>query len=177
MVYSFFNPEHASRSLGTFMILGHIQRAAAAGLPHVYLGYWVEGSRKMQYKIRYKPQEHLGTKLRERQDLDASMSFVPANFTPPVSLDGQGFRLEPLGPQHRYPLGSPAWSSSIPHILATPGFSDWPPLQGMSLKSNLADLEEHARDFADRTGFTYTVLEGSRVIGCVYIYPWSKTRR
>jgi arginyl-tRNA--protein-N-Asp/Glu arginylyltransferase len=68
MVYSFFNPEHASRSLGTFMILDHIQRAAAAGLPHVYLGYWVEGSRKMQYKIRYKPQEHLGTKGWERQD-------------------------------------------------------------------------------------------------------------
>jgi hypothetical protein len=41
----------------------------------------------------------------------------------------------------------------------------------MSLEANLADLEEHARDFADRTGFTYTVLEGSQVIGCVYIYP------
>ena len=68
MVYSFFNPEHANRSLGTFMILDHIQRAAAAGLPHVYLGYWVEGSRKMQYKIRYKPQEHLGPKGWERRD-------------------------------------------------------------------------------------------------------------
>jgi arginyl-tRNA--protein-N-Asp/Glu arginylyltransferase len=68
MVYSFFNPEHSHRSLGTFMILDHIQRAAAAGLPHVYLGYWVEGSRKMQYKIRYKPQEHLGPKGWERQD-------------------------------------------------------------------------------------------------------------
>ncbi|EJM98692.1 arginyltransferase [Phyllobacterium sp. YR531] len=67
MVYSFFNPNHASRSLGTFMILDHIQRAAAAGLPHVYLGYWVEGSRKMQYKIRYQPQEHLGMKGWERR--------------------------------------------------------------------------------------------------------------
>ncbi|MRN68035.1 arginyltransferase, partial [Brucella sp. 10RB9213] len=44
----------------TYMILDHIQRARAAGLPHVYLGYWVEGSRKMQYKIRFTPQEHLG---------------------------------------------------------------------------------------------------------------------
>ena len=68
MVYSFFNPDYADRSLGTFMILDHIQRAAAAGLPHVYLGYWVEGSRKMQYKIRYKPQEHLGPKGWERRD-------------------------------------------------------------------------------------------------------------
>ncbi|MBA8901035.1 MULTISPECIES: arginyltransferase [unclassified Phyllobacterium] len=68
MVYSFFNPDYADRSLGTFMILDHIQRAAAAGLPHVYLGYWVEGSRKMQYKIRYKPQEHLGPKGWERRE-------------------------------------------------------------------------------------------------------------
>jgi hypothetical protein len=98
------------------------------------------------------------------------MSFVPANFVPPVRLDGQGFRLEPLGPQHNL-SDHQAWSSSIPHILATPGFSDWPPLQGMALEANLGDLEQHARDFADRTGFTYTVLEGSQVIGCVYIYP------
>lgn len=98
------------------------------------------------------------------------MSFVPANFVPPIGLDGQGFQLEPLGPQHNL-SDHQAWSSSIPHILATPGFSDWPPLQGMSLDANLGDLEEHARDFTNRTGFTYTVLEGSKVIGCVYIYP------
>lgn len=60
MVYSFFSPQVEDRSLGTFMILDHIQRACAAGLPHVYLGYWVEGSRKMQYKTRFKPQEQLG---------------------------------------------------------------------------------------------------------------------
>jgi hypothetical protein len=41
----------------------------------------------------------------------------------------------------------------------------------MSLQANLADLERHERDFADRIGFTYTVLDGVRVIGCVYIYP------
>ena len=60
MVYSFFSPHMHDRSLGTYMILDHIERARAAGLPHVYLGYWVEGSRKMQYKIRFTPQEHLG---------------------------------------------------------------------------------------------------------------------
>jgi hypothetical protein len=41
----------------------------------------------------------------------------------------------------------------------------------MSLDENLADLERHARDFAERTGFTYTVLDGEDVVGCVYVYP------
>ena len=44
------------------MILDHIARARAAGLPHVYLGYWVNGSRKMNYKVRFRPQEHLSSK-------------------------------------------------------------------------------------------------------------------
>lgn len=60
MVYSFFDPEiTARRSLGTFLILDHIRRARAQGLPYVYLGYWVAGSRKMDYKRRFRPQEHL----------------------------------------------------------------------------------------------------------------------
>ncbi len=59
MVYSFFNPELADRSIGTYIILDHIMRCNALGLPHVYLGYWVNGSAKMHYKTRYKPQEHL----------------------------------------------------------------------------------------------------------------------
>lgn len=59
MVYSYYDPDVEDRSLGTFMILDHIRRARAKGLPHVYLGYWVEGSRKMAYKTRFLPQEHL----------------------------------------------------------------------------------------------------------------------
>jgi arginine-tRNA-protein transferase len=59
MVYSFFDPEGADRSLGTFMILDHIARAKAMGLPYLYLGYWVEGSKKMDYKARFLPQERL----------------------------------------------------------------------------------------------------------------------
>ncbi|MDN5926106.1 MAG: arginyltransferase [Hyphomicrobiales bacterium] len=66
MVYSYYDPAIEDRSLGTFMILDHIQRARAAGLPHVYLGYWVNGSPKMAYKVRFKPQEHLGPKGWER---------------------------------------------------------------------------------------------------------------
>jgi len=59
MVYSFFESDHSSRSLGTFMILDHLARARRMGLPYVYLGYWVQGSRKMDYKGRFLPQERL----------------------------------------------------------------------------------------------------------------------
>jgi arginine-tRNA-protein transferase len=59
MVYSFYQPEYGYRSLGTFMILDHIARARKLGLPYVYLGYWVKGSRKMDYKARFRPQERL----------------------------------------------------------------------------------------------------------------------
>ena len=59
MVYSYYDPTLVDRSLGTYMILDHIRRARVRGLPHVYLGYWVEGSRKMAYKTRFLPQEHL----------------------------------------------------------------------------------------------------------------------
>ena len=59
MVYSFFGAEHASRSLGTFMILDHIVRARRMGLAYVYLGYWVRDSKKMDYKGRFLPQERL----------------------------------------------------------------------------------------------------------------------
>jgi arginine-tRNA-protein transferase len=61
MVYSFFDPALESRpGLGTFIILDHIQRARAARLPFVYLGYWVKGSSRMQYKVRFQPIERLG---------------------------------------------------------------------------------------------------------------------
>jgi arginine-tRNA-protein transferase len=59
MVYSFFEPDEATRSLGTYMVLDHIARARNMGLAYVYLGYWVRGSRKMDYKSRFLPQERL----------------------------------------------------------------------------------------------------------------------
>lgn len=60
MIYSFFDPYHDSRpGLGNYIIMDHILRARRAGLPYVYLGYWVEGSKRMQYKVRYRPLERL----------------------------------------------------------------------------------------------------------------------
>lgn len=96
--------------------------------------------------------------------------FVPPDFAVPDSYTGPGFRLEPLGPEHNA-RDHEAWMSSVGHIRSTPGFEsrDWP--APMSLEQNEKDLEAHARDFADRSGFTYTVLDGEDVIGCVYIYP------
>jgi hypothetical protein len=100
--------------------------------------------------------------------------FVPERFGVPAGLAAPAFRLVALGPQHNA-ADHAAWSASIAHIRATPGFqgSDWPPVGGMSLEANRADLERHARDFAERAGFTYTVLapDGDDVLGCVYIYP------
>ncbi len=60
MVYSFFDPDFAPRSLGTYMILEHVDFARRLGLPYLYLGYWIDGSQKMSYKTRFQPQEHLG---------------------------------------------------------------------------------------------------------------------
>ncbi len=98
--------------------------------------------------------------------------FVPSDFDVPRGLETSEFVLEPLGPEHNE-LDYDAWTSSIGHIAATPGFPDgsWP--REMTRDENRADLQRHADDFRTRKGFTYTVLDpASRdVIGCVYIYP------
>ena len=60
MIYSFYDPDYGRREgLGNYIILDHIHRARVLGLPYVYLGYWVDGSPRMQYKIRYRPMERL----------------------------------------------------------------------------------------------------------------------
>jgi hypothetical protein len=98
--------------------------------------------------------------------------FVPVDFALPGGLTAEQFRLEPLGPRHNA-ADYAAWTASIGHIQATPGFdgTGWP--HQMSLAENLRDLERHAQDFAERRGFTYTLLSAGTddVIGCVYIYP------
>lgn len=60
MIYSFFDPQNEARpGLGTYIILDHISRAAAGGLPYVYLGYWIDGSQRMAYKANFRPIEKL----------------------------------------------------------------------------------------------------------------------
>lgn len=98
---------------------------------------------------------------------------MPADFDVPTTLATDQFVLRPLGPEHTE-ADYEAWTSSVGHIKATPGFVGrrWPD-PAMTLEENRRDCAMHAQHFADRVGFTYTVLtpEEDDVIGCVYIYP------
>jgi len=100
-------------------------------------------------------------------------ALVPDDFAVPDGLRTELFVIEPLDVRHNV-ADHAAWTSSIDHIRATPGFAGrrWPS-RPMSLEENAADLVKHARDFAGRTGFAYTVLDpaSGEVIGCVYFYP------
>ena len=100
-------------------------------------------------------------------------SLVPPSFEVPHAHAWSEFHLEPLGEQHN-DRDHAAWMSSIDHIRSTPGFSPgeeptWP--VAMTLEENLEDLVRHAKDFEERKGFTYSILEGDDVVGCIYIYP------
>jgi hypothetical protein len=97
--------------------------------------------------------------------------FVPVDFVVPLRLETPQFRLEPLGPEHN-DADYRAWSSSMEHIHATPGWE----------KSFLAARDDPGGEpgrpatacgrLREPPGFTYTVLEpGGDVVGCVYIYP------
>ena len=85
MIYSFYDPMLANRKgLGTFIILDHIQRAARAGLPYVYLGYWVDGSERMAYKAKFRPMERLGR--------DGWKRFEPGPLKPAGAVNASGLR-------------------------------------------------------------------------------------
>lgn len=96
--------------------------------------------------------------------------FVPDDFEVPRSFEGPGFHLEPLAPVHN-DRDRQAWMTSIDHIRSTPGmdWKSWP--TPMTLEENLADMEMHHGEFMERQSFTYSVLDGDEVIGCVYIEP------
>lgn len=72
MVYSYYDPALDDRSLGNYIILDHIEYARSLGLPYVYLGYWIDGSRKMAYKSRFMPQERLNRHGWVRVNQDAA---------------------------------------------------------------------------------------------------------
>lgn len=85
MIYSFFEPNGGRAGLGTYIILDHIQRAASLDLPYVYLGYWVKGSPRMQYKINFRPLERLGPKGWSR--FDAPMDQLSEQLSAPAFAD------------------------------------------------------------------------------------------
>ncbi len=101
MIYSFYDPEHEARSgLGNYIILDHIRRATAEGLPFVYLGYWVEGSPRMQYKVRYRPLDRLTREGWKRVGSEEQSALIARAMQPcepaPASRgkDGLPTRLE-----------------------------------------------------------------------------------
>ena len=83
MVYSFYDPDRPKDSLGTYLILDHVEIAREAGLPYVYLGYWVPGSPKMGYKSKFSGLElYVGGRWQPMRD--------PADYdseTHPLSVD------------------------------------------------------------------------------------------
>ena len=88
MIYSFYDPDIEDRAgLGNYIILDHIRRAADGGLPYVYLGYWVEGSDRMQYKVRYRPLERLTRGGWERMP-EAEQKRLIAGATAPRDRQG-----------------------------------------------------------------------------------------
>ena len=100
MVYSFYDPVLEKNSLGTFMILDHIRIAKEAGLPYVYLGYWVPGSPKMQYKANFSPLEvfYRGAWV----DMDDADMFAPVDdtiLTQPIPEQVANIRLPDVGPK------------------------------------------------------------------------------
>lgn len=98
-------------------------------------------------------------------------AFVPDGFEIPAPLVTDRFQLDPLQRRHNE-RDLQAWTSSVEHIRATPGFAgrDWPP-DSMSAEDNGRDLHRHDVDFQERRGFTYAVLSGGSYVGCLYLYP------
>jgi hypothetical protein len=105
-----------------------------------------------------------------------NVNVFERSVDPPLPLSTNWFRLEILAPVHNE-RDYEAWMSSVEHIHATAGFAprdwlgddDWP--TPMTLDQNLADLEQHQREYVAREAFAYSVVDGDEVIGCVYIAP------
>jgi arginine-tRNA-protein transferase len=89
MIYSFFAPDDERRAgLGNYIILDHVRRANEMGLPYVYLGYWVDGSDRMQYKIRFRPLERLTRNGWERMGREEQRRLVAKACEPRRKTSG-----------------------------------------------------------------------------------------
>ena len=86
MVYSFYTPDRPKDGLGNYIILDHIEIARAAGLPYVYLGYWVPGSQKMGYKAKFSGLEiYLGGAWQKLNDPDSFEARQHPLSTDPIA--------------------------------------------------------------------------------------------
>jgi arginine-tRNA-protein transferase len=102
MVYSFYTPDRPSAGLGNYIILDHIEIARSAGLPYVYLGYWVPGSQKMGYKAKFSGLEvFMGGAWHPMRDPDAfEMPSLPVN-SDPIAEQVANISLPDLSPSKR----------------------------------------------------------------------------
>ena len=102
MVYSFYEPERPKASLGTYIILDHIDIARENGLPYVYLGYWVPGSPKMGYKAAFSGLEvYVGDTWRKMHDPDAFRAQSHPLVNDPISEQVANIALPDGGPTRR----------------------------------------------------------------------------
>jgi len=99
MVYSFYTPDRPRDGLGNYIILDHIDIARAAGLPYVYLGYWVPGSQKMGYKAKFAGLEvYMGgawQKMRNPEDFDVDLHPLSND---PIAEQVANISLPDVGP-------------------------------------------------------------------------------
>ena len=101
MVYSFYSPDRPQASLGTWMILDHIEIARKAGLPFVYLGYWVPGSAKMGYKARFSGLEvYVGGTWRPMNDPQDFEDTTHPLSTDPIAEQVANISLPDRRPTH-----------------------------------------------------------------------------
>ena len=105
----------------------------------------------------------------------AAAPFVPDAFAPPTRVEGEGFVLVPLGPE-LVDIDYEAYMSSIEHLQQTFTRSTSWPHEGLTDADAMADMQNEARRFAERSSFAYAVLtpDGTRERGCVYVHPSSK---
>ncbi|MGV6889150.1 arginyltransferase [Rhodophyticola sp. SM2404] len=101
LVYSFYDPDMQKQSLGTYVILDHVEVAREAGLPYVYLGYWVPGSDKMGYKAGFPALE----------------VFVGGEWTPLENPEEYSNQTHPLSVQ---PIAEQVAQITLPDRMAEP---------------------------------------------------------
>lgn len=157
-------PEERGRGVQSAMIAHRLNLAAELGADLAVTGA-ATGSQSERNLRRAGFEPILETTTHTRTD------HVHAfDFDPPEPLSCELFHLEVLGPEHNE-RDYEAWTSSMDFIHTLPGFTDRPWPHPMTLEENMEDMEMHAREYDQRKGYTYSILDGDDIIGCVYIYP------